>query len=218
MSDIEIENGPMGKANAAHSKAVYTIFVYPDAKVSAPRFVTPDGEVVKRMAMPIRVCCSAKCGPKFKDAVKAAMDKWSAASSNRLSFQWSARQLLYSDHNVITFDYLASGWIGDDEALAYTWFPEGFAKPDISYTRTVLNARHVEWHSGSPAFVAAVPKTKPPFNKDKADYENTVLHEMGHALGLDHSTDPNSVMWPYIHDGGNVLNKSDVAAVNALYK
>jgi hypothetical protein len=44
-----------------------------------------------------------------------------------------------------------------------------------------------------------------------------MLHEIGHVLGIDDSTDPDSVMFPHVdptHDG---LTPGDVAAVQALY-
>jgi hypothetical protein len=43
-----------------------------------------------------------------------------------------------------------------------------------------------------------------------------VLHEVGHVLGLDDSSDPASVMFPRLHDQ-TTLSPSDIAAIQALY-
>lgn len=43
-----------------------------------------------------------------------------------------------------------------------------------------------------------------------------VMHEMGHVLGLDHSADPNSVMFPTIHEPA-ALTAGDIAALRDLY-
>ena len=48
------------------------------------------------------------------------------------------------------------------------------------------------------------------------DFYTVVLHEMGHALGLDHSTDPNSVMALY-HGGLRTLTADDIAGIQAIY-
>ncbi len=45
----------------------------------------------------------------------------------------------------------------------------------------------------------------------------TVLHEFGHALGLDHSTDPNTVMYATLGPANTDLNASDIAGIQALY-
>lgn len=44
-------------------------------------------------------------------------------------------------------------------------------------------------------------------------------HEFGHALGLKHSTDPESVMYPNyrFRRAADLLSREDVANINALY-
>ncbi|XP_047309426.1 metalloendoproteinase 2-MMP-like [Impatiens glandulifera] len=50
------------------------------------------------------------------------------------------------------------------------------------------------------------------------DIETTALHELGHTLGLQHSTVQAAIMWPYISSGATKhLNNDDVAGIKALY-
>jgi hypothetical protein len=43
------------------------------------------------------------------------------------------------------------------------------------------------------------------------------LHEIGHALGLAVSTDPNSVMFPELGPSNTALDATDIANIDALY-
>lgn len=48
--------------------------------------------------------------------------------------------------------------------------------------------------------------------------ETVALHELGHVLGLGHSSVPTAIMWPYIDPGSTKgLNSDDIAGIRALY-
>ena len=47
--------------------------------------------------------------------------------------------------------------------------------------------------------------------------DEVALHELGHALGLAHSADPNAVMYPSVGPNNQTLDASDVAGIQALY-
>jgi hypothetical protein len=50
------------------------------------------------------------------------------------------------------------------------------------------------------------------------DFYTVVLHEMGHSLGLDHSSDPSSVMALYsAHGALRTLTADDIAGIQAIY-
>ncbi|MDQ2805217.1 MAG: matrixin family metalloprotease, partial [Pseudomonadota bacterium] len=50
-----------------------------------------------------------------------------------------------------------------------------------------------------------------------ASFYQVILHEVGHALGLDHSTDPTAVMYPFATAENRQLGNADVSGIQALY-
>jgi uncharacterized protein YraI len=52
--------------------------------------------------------------------------------------------------------------------------------------------------------------------EDQAHLPTTVMHEVGHALGLGHSLDPDALMWEE-YDGVRYLTADDIAGIQALY-
>jgi hypothetical protein len=51
----------------------------------------------------------------------------------------------------------------------------------------------------------------------KADLFSVMLHEIGHVLGLDEGTDPQSVLFNEVDPARNALSADDIAAIRALY-
>jgi hypothetical protein len=49
------------------------------------------------------------------------------------------------------------------------------------------------------------------------DTETVALHEIGHLLGLDHSTVPRSVMFPTYGGARRALSQDDIAGIRSLY-
>ncbi|KAK4783382.1 hypothetical protein SAY86_007756 [Trapa natans] len=55
--------------------------------------------------------------------------------------------------------------------------------------------------------------------RTQIDLESVAMHEMGHILGLMHSTVKNAIMYPSFHPGGikRELQKDDIDGIHALY-
>jgi len=49
------------------------------------------------------------------------------------------------------------------------------------------------------------------------DFFTVMSHEIGHALGLDHSSNPNDVMYPYYMGARNWLSTGDIQNIQGLY-
>ncbi|XVF60406.1 hypothetical protein PTKIN_Ptkin08bG0043300 [Pterospermum kingtungense] len=58
-----------------------------------------------------------------------------------------------------------------------------------------------------------------PTASNQFDLESVAVHELGHILGLDHSQDPNSIMFPSIPGGTTKrdLGQDDINGIRALY-
>jgi hypothetical protein len=55
------------------------------------------------------------------------------------------------------------------------------------------------------------------FKDTPYDLYSVMLHEAGHAFGLDHSTDPNSPMFPRFNNTKTALTAGDIRAIRTLY-
>jgi hypothetical protein len=82
-------------------------------------------------------------------------------------------------------------------ALAHTFFPSP-TDPEPLAGDMHLNEDQ-DWHIGT-----------------DIDLYTVALHEAGHALGLGHTDDPNTIMYPYYRFGAG-LSSGDIAGVQALY-
>jgi len=85
----------------------------------------------------------------------------------------------------------------DSPVLAHTFFPSPM-DPEPLAGDMHLNEDQ-DWHIGS-----------------DIDLYTVALHEAGHALGLGHTDDPTTIMYPYYRFGAG-LSSGDIAGVQALY-
>jgi hypothetical protein len=113
------------------------------------------------------------------DAIDAASGAW---NDSFIDFQnkgtTTLQQIDYTDSHSIYFE---QNWASDPEilALTYTW---SNSSGEIIHFDIELNAENFSWSTDGAS--------------DKHDLQNTLTHELGHAIGLDHSAVEEATMAP----------------------
>lgn len=111
-------------------------------------------------------------GQKYADLVEKAFREWAAASNNRLSFNFVATNPLAN---------IECEWTTDQSKLTHS-----FAAGE---THSTTNAE------GKRKAIVYILLDKDPKDFDEREFYHTTLHELGHALGLSHSSNPADIMY-----------------------
>lgn len=98
-----------------------------------------------------------------------------------------------------------AGQIGETDYSYYSGTPETFV-PGV----TVRVEDPVE-HGLSTATGTAI------YTATQTSLYQVILHEVGHALGLNHSTDVNAIMYPSAGAANRDMDPSDIAGIQTLY-
>ena len=101
--------------------------------------------------------------------------------------------------------------------LAHNFAP-GSATSPVGIDNNIFGDMHIDKETvGGPAWVNDATDAGGPGGGGTYDLYTVVLHELGHALGLDHTTIPGSVMEDGYKGGRRVLSADDIAGIQALY-
>lgn len=132
-----------------------------------------------------------------EEAAQQAFDAWAERSA--LKFQMAADNALIN----ISFEQGDHGdaypFEGADGVIGHGFFPQS-AQPGVIH----LN-RDKTWTLGGDDGTGSV------------DLFTALLHEIGHALGLEHSLDANAVMFAGYERSKTALGDEDIAAIRQLY-
>ncbi|CAI7576562.1 unnamed protein product [Penicillium glandicola] len=126
-------------------------------------------------------------------ALKAALSEWSQYLPNTMSFQRTSdnADMLVQFTGKIHGDGFP--FDGPGNVLAHAFFPppnNGLLAGDLHFDEDE------DW--------------------DEPFLMQVALHEFGHSLGLQHSTDPTAVMYPFFNNLAK-LQRDDIAAIRQLY-
>jgi len=146
----------------------------------------------------------------YKNAFLSSQTTWTDVPSSRFVFHDAGEtgkcpSLVRECQGRQTFDGNNDvGWLPINESgvLGVTWYGTQTDEFDM-----VLDNADFTWYVGPSGSIPT----------SAYDAQTVWLHELGHGLGLGHSSDPNAVMYAYYSDLQRDLADDDINGITALY-
>jgi len=141
-------------------------------------------------------------------SVQRALDEWARYAALRWVQKVSPKQTRTVDLAFLpACHYLQTGEPDDPcfgpDVLGHAYFPSAgeTIAGDVHF-----NAQDFRWRTSGSSVGSSI------------NVFDVALHELGHSLGLDHSSDPNSVMYAYLSRSYNGLQGDDIRAIQSIYR
>ena len=144
-----------------------------------------------------------------EQALVAALNAWQGVSGQNVKFEYAGTAMVQgtSTDGVNSIQWIESGWAYSSYTLAVTRYSYWLEDPPTLVDADILmNGDQYRW------------TTKDADNRNRIDTTQTLIHELGHLLGISHSAVANSQMFPYQAGvPSHSVSRDDMAAIRFLY-
>lgn len=194
--------------------AAATVFAAQDARAYTLKHTSEGAEIHwERHTLPLIVVKTGDAARDqlLMDAVQGAAGAWARSAAIVVDIregQGRKIEFLPRGQNESVVMWAQGEWGHDADTLALTFLRYDVGSGDVLDADILVNDADFTWADRSLG------------ETDAYDLQNTITHEMGHALGLAHSDVPEATMFPVTVPSDmakRALSEDDVSAVQILY-